>query len=863
MSACTVVGPESVSADFISLRASFGEEIAQTKSYTSADAYTATSPSADHPLHSDVWFSTTAGTYPGAGGVSADRSTMDVHSSIRFESGAFTFPQEYQSHLLQYPAGDNTVYCVGFWPKDTWEVNGDGTKACFKSAVNVDGETDFMFAPQISGSKTSPFDIQNYKHIQTWIKVRVRAQTADAPITWGNIKSISIDSKGKPTVDLQSGEVTFSDDPDDAVQILAFSSDEGQSFSTESVELGSVFVSPMTGTDANPATLKFHITTDEWEDKEVDVELLDNQGSKVIDTTEGKLYVVTLSFKTLSTIDASATLTSWVDEPREVTAGEKIYFDLAAGNVSIGTSTYEGKVYVNGNATTVSGTHVSSNRYYVYQSTGDTSGDYDKSHTGYASTSDFNSRSNCRIPNYPGVTYGTQSWADYITNNSNVQNVTTNWTTAVAATGRTSTANYITVNGAVGKCDLTIDNLYSTYEDASTSRTTSGICFIPGTNTSKTLVIRLKGDNRFGAITYGSTRDSNNLRLTSFDGDGNTSGSITCADIVESNHANYYNAVIGGTDNTNDDACGIVINGGTVFAGSYSEDRCTAIGGGGNGPGSITINGGRVTAVSASSGTAIGGGVGGSSAGGKGTVTINGGYVYAYNHQNYFNVPAVAIGGGSSDGNLGKDGNVTITGGNVYAQCYSGPAIGGGSSNLASGTNAKGGKAVVNISGNPVITTGSIGGGIGKANPGCTTVTVSGGTIHGQFVLAAGSGFAPSFNMTGGTISGSSTTDPTYAKMKNDGGAIFIAEGTCTITGGTITGCSAVNGGGIAAEAASGKTLKVTIGTASGSQSNPRIESNTASGNGANLYATGSGTTVSILSGNVPNPYYGSGVNHN
>ena len=47
-----------------------------------------------------------------------------------------------------------------------------------------------------------------------------------------------------------------------------------------------------------------------------------------------------------------------------------VYFDLAAGNVTVNASTYTGYVFVNGQteAKPISGTHKSGNKYYVYQS---------------------------------------------------------------------------------------------------------------------------------------------------------------------------------------------------------------------------------------------------------------------------------------------------------------------------------------------------------------------------------------------------------------------------------------------------------------------------------------------------------------
>lgn len=313
---CACNKETSEQGDFIRLRAEVYPETVITKAAVDAEAYTQTSPSTDSPLHSDVWFSTTAGTYPGTGGITG--STMDIHSAINYESGAYTFPEKYGSEYLRYPTG-NTVHCVGFWPQGMWEATDGGTKAQFKSAVKIDGETDFLFAPQISGSSSAPLSTQNFQHIQTWIKVRVRAQTSDAPITWGKLQNITITSKCKPTIDLSTGAITYSDDPEDVVELVAYDNAEGYTISTDSKEISSLFVAPLSGTSESHARLVFDITTEEWSHKIVNVDLMDNDGSYAIETTAGKLYVVTLCFESLAIIEGSAALNPWVEESRDAT----------------------------------------------------------------------------------------------------------------------------------------------------------------------------------------------------------------------------------------------------------------------------------------------------------------------------------------------------------------------------------------------------------------------------------------------------------------------------------------------------------------------------------------------------------------
>lgn len=120
-----------------------------------------------------------------------------------------------------------------------------------------------------------------------------------------------------------------------------------------------------------------------------------------------------------------------------------IYFDLAAGNVTITDTTYTGSVYVNGVETEVTGDHSKENKYYVYQSnTKDESSGAHYNKTGYESNSEFNdgkdNGANCRIPVYPRVQNEGKSWTDYITNNTDVKEVSRAWERAATTSGRTA-----------------------------------------------------------------------------------------------------------------------------------------------------------------------------------------------------------------------------------------------------------------------------------------------------------------------------------------------------------------------------------------------------------------------------------------
>jgi len=507
-----------------------------------------------------------------------------------------------------------------------------------------------------------------------------------------------------------------------------------------------------------------------------------------------------------------------------------IYLDLYYGNVTISDTTYSG---YNENGEEVNGEHVSTNKYYIFQSNG----------------TEIQRDAN-NIPIYNRVTFGEKTWGSYITNNTNVTEVVSNWTTAANNVNRKETLNYISIKGS-STYDVTIDNIWSSYKSISNSRTTGGICFTPTTG-GKTIV-RIKGDNRFGNIHYAVKEGTSwptdaTMEFKNGESEGNVVGTITVASFKAGD--NHYNSAIGGADQVSPTK-GLIFDSGIIYAGATTEDNCTAIGAGGNGPGQVFINGGIVTAVTSSSGVAIGGGIGESSNGGTGEVTITGGNVYAYNF-GYTSaqtspalfIPAAAIGGGSSCKSSGNKGTVKISGGQVYAQSLGGAAIGGGSSSTSKGGDAdvtisgnaivtakstkgvdkngveinygagigggtagengsgNGGNAKLTISDNAKIYTGSIGG--GKANNstgniGGAAVNISGGTLQGQVIMSGDSeiGIECSFNMTGGTIDNSTKTDD-FVFLEENGGAVHVENGTAIMLNGIIKGCNtATNGGAI------------------------------------------------------------------
>lgn len=628
-----------------------------------------------------------------------------------------------------------------------------------------------------------------------------------------------------------------------------------------------------------------------------------------------KLIVTILCVATLSALFATClSLPLFAEDTKNY-----IYFDLAAGSVTINDSTYTGYIYqtVNGTTTThkVTGTHNNNNEYYVYQST-----------TTNRKTTGIVDGSAVTVPTYDRVTYDGKAWGKYITNNKDTDAVANNWTTAAGTVGRTETLNYITITGN-GTYNVTIDNLWSTMNIQNQARKSGGIACMPTTNGKTT--IYLKGDNRFGNIHY-FYHNSNVYQTSTYlkftDGEtGITPGSMTV--VSYDGKANHYCSVIGGNDSGQGHSIGLVFDGGIIYSGGrtndtytggdFGTDNCTAIGGGGNDIGAVTINGGVVTAVSSTTGTAIGGGIGFSNTGGKGYVTITGGMVYAYNLGylvSTYPVPASAIGGAGSNKEAGSLGEVTITGGIVYAESVGGAAIGGGSS-----VTKQGGDAVVNISGNAHVTarsvsgivrgkktnagtsigggtagpngydknhtggnatinisggtlfTGSIGGGAcvhGNANIGNADVTISGGTLQGQVIMAKGANKPCKFTMTGGTLDNTdinttfinidgfiqiSGTEPLF-NLKKEDDDVSINGGAVNMND-DVGVCTITGGQIINCTATNGGAIYMTAGTFNMSGTG-QISASSAAQNGGAVYMGGGTANISggsIVHSSAPN----------
>lgn len=616
-----------------------------------------------------------------------------------------------------------------------------------------------------------------------------------------------------------------------------------------------------------------------------------------------------------------------------------IYFDIAAGNVTINGSTYTGYVYKNTSTTpervTITGTHSASNRYYIYQSvpSGTTGYEYTPGYNkGWTGDIDGTGKvpgagSILELPKYDEVMSpdGSKTWSDYVTGNSAAHDITNDWETVAKQVKRARSTYKISISADIG-AQVVLDNVWATNEDnfgANNSATGHRPYVLNGT-------VYLKGVNHLTKVTPSSDKE---LNFTSYYGDGSYKGFLQCTREKDTPFG-YCGHTMLGYDGGEGTVTRINVLGGTLYVATttenYSNDAVhtnnrsknnACFSSPNNGAGYINISGGRVTAVSRSTSAAIGGGGGSQGFGGNGFVNISGNsIVYAYQRGEYCtnskfttglrstaigggssfcsnsmrgevtisgnayvyaeSIGGVAIGGGSSEGALGGNGVVTISGNpTVIAKSVSGyingksgnkiyvtagTAIGGGAGGDWTGvaphsgqsalpnvqqTSANGGNAEVRIMGGKILT-GSIGGGKEGVNypnvkKGFAKVYISNGEVQAQALMAKGGTENCVFEMTNGKLS---LSDDSFEFVEKNGGAVWMDEGDCTITGGTITDFKAQNGGAVYME---GGTFTMTGGTIQNCRANYNSSSSSGGKGGAVYIADASGSATLNLSGSA------------
>ena len=168
-------------------------------------------PSPEHPLKTDVWGSTTSyifteefydqeKTRPWDG--SDESGKVAIHTDATFQSGD---PQLLRAAIYNKNTKP-TVYFVAFSPisqgAEKWVASEDGKSASFVFS----GNDDVMFAPQVQGTYATDYSkspVLSYRHLLTWLRVEMQAESKEVSDSWGAIKSMTIRSNSNVTIDLQ------------------------------------------------------------------------------------------------------------------------------------------------------------------------------------------------------------------------------------------------------------------------------------------------------------------------------------------------------------------------------------------------------------------------------------------------------------------------------------------------------------------------------------------------------------------------------------------------------------------------------------------------------------------------------------
>ena len=168
-------------------------------------------PSPEHPLKTDVWGSTTSyifteefydqeKTRPWDG--SDESGKVAIHTDATFQSGD---PQLLRAAIYNKNTKP-TVYFVAFSPisqgAEKWVASDDGKSASFVFS----GNDDVMFAPQVQGTYATDYSkspVLSYRHLLTWLRVEMQAESKEVSDSWGAIKSMTIRSNSNVKIDLQ------------------------------------------------------------------------------------------------------------------------------------------------------------------------------------------------------------------------------------------------------------------------------------------------------------------------------------------------------------------------------------------------------------------------------------------------------------------------------------------------------------------------------------------------------------------------------------------------------------------------------------------------------------------------------------
>jgi len=158
--------------------------------------YKPTAPGVDSPLDAMVLASPESGSYADASGL----KPTTKQSKVLFLSGE---PQLIND--LLYPEDKSPLYFVAMHPESGWTTKDNIAYFTFT------GCEDLLFAKETHGAyaQTEPLPKLEFKHLLTWLHVKLKAADEEAAEAWGKLISMKVESPSEANIALDGSDSPF------------------------------------------------------------------------------------------------------------------------------------------------------------------------------------------------------------------------------------------------------------------------------------------------------------------------------------------------------------------------------------------------------------------------------------------------------------------------------------------------------------------------------------------------------------------------------------------------------------------------------------------------------------------------------
>lgn len=324
---------------------------ASTESNITRVPYEQTEPSAtpEGTLRAAIWASSNDASFENNGwNGKTDANGADVSGQVAIHTTAnFVSARPQLLTAAVYPANGQTVHFIGLHPQAGWGHNGSNTQAVTSANFTFNGSQDVMFAPRKAGtydSSNSATNIVNlhFYHLLTLLKIKIFAESQEAKTAWGNVKSITIKSKNKATIDIvgtydytNHSNVTYQSTENEYVWLPIYRIGSNEVFAsnakpyslscppevTKPQEVAYVLCSPVEAKDKVLADGASEVWVEvpeytleiETENRHVQlpIDLRKNETTFFTGSTRATCFTLNLAFKMGNTIVATADVDDW------------------------------------------------------------------------------------------------------------------------------------------------------------------------------------------------------------------------------------------------------------------------------------------------------------------------------------------------------------------------------------------------------------------------------------------------------------------------------------------------------------------------------------------------------------------------